>query len=314
MSFVVMGSNGKKFYAAGNSNTEMQNGIPNNGACNLFSRIERKWKVVRTNMTEDFNIDLKLSPFALENGFNVNDLRFIIDKDNNLSDGWEHCLKSGASPNFSITYNINDGTVSIRGINTSQIPNNSVRYITIGSVNAGTPRPVGLIDFTASCKTKKVELDWTTATETNNDYFTIEKSIDGERFEVIAKIDGQGTKTTDSEYSFTDYGSYVGISYYRISQTDFDGKETMLKTISSNCSSNEEISFHPNPTKDGVYVTFNAEKNKTIEIRVSDLLGKTISTHEINSSSWIPLPSVSGIYLLKYNINSSTKVEKIIKQ
>jgi hypothetical protein len=67
-------------------------------------------------------------------------------------------------------------------------------------------------------------LSWTTESEHNNDYFNIEKTLDGNIFENIGYIKGAGNSTQSTTYSFTDYNSNGDINYYRLKQTDYDGK------------------------------------------------------------------------------------------
>lgn len=187
------------------------------------------------------------------------------------------------------------------------------KTITIASISDGTPLPVGLTEFSSQCDQRKVYLNWTTETETNNDYFSIEKSTDGQHFAPIAFIAGQGSKSTATEYTYTDHNAFTGISYYRLSQTDYDGTHSVLKTISSNCESDLTITFHSNPTKGGVFVSLNGKTEETVEINVFNLFGQHISTHHIKGSDWIDLPNTNGIYLMKYTLNGIQSTEKIVK-
>lgn len=84
--------------------------------------------------------------------------------------------------------------------------------------------PVEFGEFTLAIVEDAVRLDWTTFTEVNNDYFTIQRSVDGVRFEDIGRVGGAGFSNNMHEYTFTDDFPLPGILYYRIRQTDFDGK------------------------------------------------------------------------------------------
>lgn len=309
-SFVLMGSNEDKLHATDASNTEMFAGLAHSTSCHLFSVIERNWKVQRTNMTDRFNIDIRLSDSAKLHQINPAHLRLVVDDDNDLSNGWVGCYGIN-DDGLNIVYA--NGEVSFKGISTLHIPNDAIRYITIGSISDGTPLPVGLTEFSSQCDQRKVYLNWTTETETNNDYFTLEKSSDGQHFEPMAFITGQGSKSTATEYNHTDHNALSGISYYRLSQTDYDGTHRVLKTISSNCESDLAITFHPNPTKDGVFISLNGKTEETVEINVFNLFGQHISTHYINGSDWIDLPNTNGIYLMKYTLNGIQSTEKIVK-
>ena len=99
--------------------------------------------------------------------------------------------------------------------------------ITITSTS-GTILPVELISFTAKSVIEDgknmVVLNWTTLSETNNDYYTIERSSDGMHFEELSRVQGAGTTTDISTYYAADENPFMGVSYYRLKQTDFDAE------------------------------------------------------------------------------------------
>jgi hypothetical protein len=86
-----------------------------------------------------------------------------------------------------------------------------------------TPLPIELISFDASLAGDQVTLSWVTASELNNDFFTIERASDIEKFEEVAIVKGQGTTNSKTSYSSIDDSPLPGTSYYRLKQTDFDG-------------------------------------------------------------------------------------------
>ncbi|PLW94359.1 MAG: hypothetical protein C0592_03120 [Marinilabiliales bacterium] len=94
-----------------------------------------------------------------------------------------------------------------------------------------TGMPVELTDFNASRCHKDVCVNWETQTETNNDYFTIERSEDGIHWETAGIVDGAGNSNHARKYEFTDIMPYIGLSYYRLTQTDFDGKTTVFAPV-----------------------------------------------------------------------------------
>ncbi len=98
--------------------------------------------------------------------------------------------------------------------------------ITSGTIicNVPVPLPITLLSFSAERKNKAVQLNWATATEINNNFFTIERSSNGRDFEEIGKSLGAGNSNTIKTYDFIDEHPKGGISYYRIKQTDFDGE------------------------------------------------------------------------------------------
>lgn len=86
------------------------------------------------------------------------------------------------------------------------------------------PLPITLLKFNAELRDKKVDITWSTASETNSSYFTIERSTDATHFEKLARINGSGKSSVTTYYKHTDEAPLSGLSYYRLSQTDFDGK------------------------------------------------------------------------------------------
>jgi len=86
--------------------------------------------------------------------------------------------------------------------------------------------PITLLSFQAKAQNGVVHTDWITASEINNDYFTIERSKDGRTWETVGTIEGAGNSHTELSYSFSDDRPYSGVSYYRLQQTDYDGAMT----------------------------------------------------------------------------------------
>jgi len=123
------------------------------------------------------------------------------------------------------------------------------------------PLPVSMIGFYAEKVFDGAELTWITATENNNDYFTIERSLDGIEFEAIGKVDGAGNSNVVRTYKFSDYGPLSGIVYYRIKQTDFNGEFEYSDIISLDFTIEEEplmIELFPNPANE--YITVRASR------------------------------------------------------
>lgn len=88
---------------------------------------------------------------------------------------------------------------------------------------AAAPLPITLLSFAAIPFGNTVKTDWTTLSEVNNDYFTLERSRDGINFEYVGTVEGAGTSTNSINYSYFDYRPHQGLSYYRLKQTDYDG-------------------------------------------------------------------------------------------
>jgi hypothetical protein len=103
--------------------------------------------------------------------------------------------------------------------------NNEIVYSGISNIVdfLNSPLPIELISFQAIINDQKVEIRWTTATEINNDFFTMERSLDARDWGILGTVNGAGTTSQVQKYSFTDNFPHDGIAYYRLKQTDFDG-------------------------------------------------------------------------------------------
>lgn len=185
---------------------------------------------------------------------------------------------------FSIPFNIDaaqDGTNSIQvapqfaGIGQAlyQQPANLV-YTTSVTV-ANTPLSVDFSSFVAEANGCNADLTWTTASETDNAYFAVERSFDGKSFKAIGRVDAKtegfhGERT----YAFTDETPSKGANFYRIRQYDVNGRSTISKVaeVTMNCDINN-ISLYPNPTKGVIYVEGLVGAN-TVE--VYNVLGQVV--------------------------------------
>jgi hypothetical protein len=102
----------------------------------------------------------------------------------------------------------------------------------MGAFEGNVALPIELISFSGKKSGQNNELYWTTASELNNDFFTIEKTLDGIYFEKVGTENGAGNSSQLLHYSLTDFNVRDNINYYRLIQTDFDGKSTTSNLIS----------------------------------------------------------------------------------
>jgi hypothetical protein len=150
--------------------------------------------------------------------------------------------------------------------------------------------PVGLLKFAADPLNENVLLSWSTISETDNSYFTVERSADALTWFALTQIKGSGQTTGIINYEYEDVKPIKGINYYRLSQTDFDGRKKYFDIVYVDHKLNTEFrsTLYPNPTNGG-YVNINVDHAPgDLKVEVVDLLGQVVS------SSHIPL-SDSGI-------------------
>ncbi|MGQ0827453.1 MAG: T9SS type A sorting domain-containing protein [Bacteroidota bacterium] len=202
---------------------------------------------------------------------------------------------------------------------------NSFSRFTIASRTTGwNPLPVKLLSFTATPHNSSVELNWTTVTEINNDFFTVERSSDGADFENIGIVDGAGNNTSVLDYSLTDDNPYKGSSYYRLKQTDFDGKYTYSDIVAVKFDNTNNFIFnvYPNPANAGNNLNLSIEGNvgEEILVVVCDMVGKesfskimVIQTEGKNVYAIDESKKLSpGIYIIIATSNQNVYSKKLI--
>jgi hypothetical protein len=188
------------------------------------------------------------------------------------------------------------------------------------------PLPIELLFFNAKLNgDKKVDLTWATASETNNDFFTIEKTRDGISFESVALLDGKGNSRVRINYNELDVNPYEGVSYYRLKQTDFDGKYEYSSLVSVENSSveNNYLNVFPNPASGGtVSINIHGNKSEQVTVQLVDLLGKIVyskvmelNNDDISTITMDQLPNlVPGIYHVIAVKNEKLYTGKVMMQ
>jgi len=195
---------------------------------------------------------------------------------------------------------------------------NGCTYTVSNSVNC-TKLPIELINFDGEALEEGNLLKWSTATEIENDYYTIESSSNGIDFEKMNTVKGQGNTSSTSSYVYLDRTANKGITYYRLSQTDFDGTTAKVGVVAIE---RGETSFnitdlYPIPTSDFINVDFMAPEQSIIDIEVFDLIGKTMNTFRTTSVGFNLLKiEVSdypvGVYFISIESNNSKVTQKFV--
>lgn len=176
--------------------------------------------------------------------------------------------------------------------------------------NGSSTLPIELIEFFGTCETNGVKLNWSTATELNNDYFSIERSINGFDWLSIAKMEGGGTRKTLKHYTFTDHIlNETKIYYYRLKQVDFDKSSSTSKLISVSCQQSFEIesTIFPNPASNEFNVQLNLKQEVAeVWLSVNNPIGEIVLERElklvngVNTFSF-PISFESGIYTIVFS-------------
>jgi hypothetical protein len=180
--------------------------------------------------------------------------------------------------------------------------------------------PVSLLNFSSQCQNRKVVVSWSTATEENNDYFTVERSPDAVNYQPVGIVNGSGNSSTIKNYSLYDPDPFSGTSYYRLRQTDFNGVTEIFSSASmSSCGTGGlNVSIGQNPTMDGeLWVSISDAENKDIHVAVTDILGQNLYTKNLTGITGSYLLSyrlqlAGGIYVVTASTNDKTFTKKIV--
>jgi len=212
-------------------------------------------------------------------------------------------------------------TLSLANPSTSiQCVNNSCNY---NSTSGPPPNPldlvtglqalpVELLDFQAVLKENKALLSWTTATETDNDYFLLEHSVDGRNFSTIGIIAGVGTSNTPVRYEYTHDKMAGGDNYYRLWQYDYDGSRSILglRQLRTHLSTFTLVGISPNPGFAGQSLRLDLPTNThNVQVHLVNSSGQIWSLPFTAGAQQITLPAQlpSGMYYLRVQDSSASK-------
>jgi hypothetical protein len=191
---------------------------------------------------------------------------------------------------------------------------------TLGSSNTQNPLPVELLSFKAEAMANQVELDWTTASEVNNHFFTIERSVDLITYEEVARVKGAGNSNAVKSYQTFDSKPLNGISYYRLVQTDFDGtrREYDPQMVQFAGDNNSDLQVYPNPVVDNLSIKLPNAKSGNYTLNISDGTGALVGSVELKDTDLTnyeislkdQLPGVYTIQIFNDQINLVKRVVK----
>ena len=190
----------------------------------------------------------------------------------------------------------------------------------ISATNTIVPLPISLVSFSAVQLRDYVTIDWTTASETNNNYYTIEKSYDGIDFLPLENIEGQGTTNSFTTYNRKDYNLRGGLNYYRLKQTDFDGKFTYSDTRAVIISEDDaalNFTIVPNPSDALSYTSLilNKKISEAITVTICDINAKIMheSLVEVDGTTVdLNHQLKSGIYIVRVVSEGSVITKRLV--
>jgi hypothetical protein len=261
------------------------------------------WDLDRTVGTGNINVYLYWTDGTRSGIGDLADLR-IAHWDGST---WEDKGNDGTSGSAA------NGGIAANGISTFS-------PFTFGTVNnIDNPLPIDLLSFDVNKEDESVRIDWSTASETNNDYFIIERTNDFNNIEVVQKVKGAGNSNKVLNYFIYDNQPLNGTSYYRLTQVDFNGQKEVFdwKSVNFNQTRKPLLSVFPNPSNTGEVNIKLTNMEGTTELEIYDISGRIIHSESlelVNSNTILPLNSIlsPGVYFIHTINNNNTLTQRLI--
>lgn len=193
--------------------------------------------------------------------------------------------------------------------------NGATEDIAVARYNGDQVLPITLLSFTATKKQNTVLLNWQTASETNNNYFAIERSNNSNtNFKEIGKVSSKGNSSQTQQYSFEDVAPLSSVNYYRLKQVDKDGKATTSKIVLIDFSNGIIVQLYPNP----VINTLNLKglQGSKTTLSIINVNGKVLSTTTTTNTTynWNIKALPSGNYYLRIESAGKINTIKFVKE
>jgi hypothetical protein len=261
--------------------------------------VDRFWYISKTGGAGKANLTFSYSPSEAPSAGNLGS-----DGKGNIAQKWgaaNYWLRMPSQTyNTALTYSV---TVS-----------NITQFAPSGTAAGGTawglaqnihPLPIELLSFSAKLNSQKtVDINWSTASEINNNYFVVERSVNGISFEPIASQSGSLNSFTIKKYSVNDENPLKSRSYYRLKQVDFGGKFTYSASVSIFNDQTSLISIYPNPARNRFSVKYNSSEGKAANFYLIDQTGKIIMTRSITGQEQEADFDITGVPAGNYFLSS----------
>lgn len=272
----------------------------------IESRLNREWQVQETGTVETVSVTFDLTDVTgtPTGDNNLTQVRMMVSTDDDFSTGVT-LVEPTSTDGLTVTFDYD--FTALEGF-----------YYTLGSFEQNA-LPIELLSFSINEKDESVELKWSTASEENNAFYSLERSENGVDFETIAQIDGAGTTQGVNHYQFIDSDPLKGFSYYRLKQTDISG-EFSYSSIESIFMKSEEVlklTIMPNPVRGGDDVKLKIdfpEDALSATMSIFDQQGKVLFQNSIAVNNRLHIYDTSslksGIYFIRIQVNSHKTITK----
>ncbi|MCE7996800.1 MAG: T9SS type A sorting domain-containing protein [Roseivirga sp.] len=300
-------TNDNSFLLWGNDNAALEDSNNRDfDESQVKSRLNREWRVQESGVVNQVSLEFDLTGITGPTGINTNDLSQVVlmtDADGDFTGGASIFSPASTSGNtVSFLVDLANGD-----------------YFTIGSTEPAA-LPIVLNSFEARANEGDVLLQWETSSETDNAFYTIERSANGIDFESIAYLDGAGTSSAVNQYEYVDLSPGEGVYYYRLKQTDFNGTFTHSEVLRVEVvNADFELRFYPNPVKSGIPFV--------IEFKGVEILLESIQIMAVDGrlARFVPMESREarliridtqglqpGLYLIRLLVNGQVMTHRLI--
>ncbi len=179
------------------------------------------------------------------------------------------------------------------------------------------PLPIELTSWAGVCDGKDVKLTWSTATERNSEYFAIEKSLDGQEWMEIGRLEAAGNSTQNRNYSFVDENTN-GLAYYRLVQADLGGNTQTYDVVAAGCDVNSTQIVNSWDDGDMLNVVVSSTDENVYDITLSDAQGKVMVSRAsqainkgITSITLSKAGIASGVYVVTLQNESNVMTRRV---
>ncbi|MEO8087475.1 MAG: T9SS type A sorting domain-containing protein, partial [Bacteroidota bacterium] len=229
--------------------------------------------------------------------------------------------------NYQNVNRFNYRTGAISTYSSNEVRQNSLYFHSFFTDNFALP--IKLVYFKAKLNEGLVKLEWATAAEINNNFFTIERSEDGENFLPVLHKQGAGNSTTNLYYNAADQNPITGYSYYRLKQTDYDGHYSYseIQTIKNGSGDKQESdmtmtikSVYPNPFITSFKLNFMIKSSVPVDFTLMNTSGQIVAQSKIQAESGYNTYEFldnknleKGIYFAMISYGDEKQIQKIVK-
>lgn len=182
--------------------------------------------------------------------------------------------------------------------------------------------PIELLSFDAVYNGHSTDINWVTASETNNDYFIVERSTDAQNFEMIAKVASKakgGSSTSNLFYELNDPDVERGVYYYRLKQVDYDGKLSYSRVAIVVIEDHQALTVVPNPTDNMAEISYESYSMGVALLKVYDTRGRLVVAKELvctkgNNKYSLDLQNeMSGMFYIVLSVGDKVYNTKLLK-